>query len=95
VSAIEIKLKSIGYVDSAKLRLPINGTVYNSCGLVQGEGRDRCGYCGAEINLVAPKYGLTVVTKMKMSLINLIDLDMMKINYVNVATRIQMDTICN
>jgi hypothetical protein len=29
------------FVNPDKLRLPINGTVYRMCGLVQGEGRDR------------------------------------------------------
>ena len=34
------------------LRLPVNGTVCRVCGLVQGEGRDRCGYCGAELYVI-------------------------------------------
>ena len=29
-----------------KLRLPIKGTVCRVCGLVQGEGRDRCWFDG-------------------------------------------------
>jgi hypothetical protein len=35
------------FVDPTKLRLPIKGTVCSVCGLVQGEGRGQCGYCGA------------------------------------------------
>jgi hypothetical protein len=34
------------FVDPDKLRLPINGTVCSACGLVQGERRGRCAYCG-------------------------------------------------
>ena len=34
------------FVNPDKLRMPINGTVCRSCGLVQGEGRDSCGVDG-------------------------------------------------
>ena len=38
------------FVNPGKLRLPVNGTVCSVCGLVQGEGRDRCGFCGAALS---------------------------------------------
>ena len=37
------------FVNPDKLILPVNGTVCRACGLVQGEGRGRCEYCGAEL----------------------------------------------
>ena len=39
------------FINPNKLRLPVNGTVCRVCGLVQGEGRDSCGYCGVEFSL--------------------------------------------
>jgi len=38
------------FADTSKLRLPVNGTVCGLCGLVQGNERGNCLYCGAELN---------------------------------------------
>ena len=38
------------FANPRNLRLPVNGTVCRKCGLVQGEGRDSCGYCGVELS---------------------------------------------
>jgi len=37
------------FADIENLRLPVNGIVCQACGLIQGEGRDSCGYCGGEL----------------------------------------------
>ena len=36
------------FVDTEKLRLPVNGTVCGFCGLVQGGERANCLFCGIE-----------------------------------------------
>jgi RNA polymerase subunit RPABC4/transcription elongation factor Spt4 len=38
------------FINPNNLRLPMNGTVCRVCGLVQGEERDSCGYCGAALS---------------------------------------------
>ncbi len=45
---IDDRLECI-FMNSKKLRLPVNGTVCRICGLVQRDEVDRCGYCGAEL----------------------------------------------
>jgi hypothetical protein len=40
------------FANPDKLRLPVNGSVCGMCGLVQGEGRDSCGYCGGGIQFI-------------------------------------------
>jgi hypothetical protein len=40
------------FANPDNLKLPVNGTLCSVCGLVQGEGRDSCGYCGAESNVL-------------------------------------------
>lgn len=47
---INDRLESI-FVDTHNLRLPINGTVCNECGLVQGGQIRNCGYCGGKCKL--------------------------------------------
>jgi hypothetical protein len=37
------------FVDTQKMRLPVNGFVCGVCGLVQGDEVERCGYCGTEM----------------------------------------------
>lgn len=38
------------FVDLNNPRLPIEGTICLSCGLVQGEEGEDCVYCGAKLN---------------------------------------------
>ena len=38
------------FADTDNIRLPVNGIVCGSCGLVQGFNRKSCLYCGLEIN---------------------------------------------
>ena len=38
------------FADTDNIRLPINGIICGSCGLVQGVNRKICLYCGIEIN---------------------------------------------
>lgn len=38
------------FANPGNLRLPVKGTVCRTCGLVQGEGRDSCGFCGAALS---------------------------------------------
>ena len=38
------------FIDTSNPRLPINGNVCMSCGLVQGEEKGNCVYCGARIS---------------------------------------------
>ena len=38
------------FVNKSTFRLPIQGTVCGSCGLVQGEHNQECGYCGTILN---------------------------------------------
>ena len=38
------------FADTEHIRLPVNGIVCGSCGLVQGVNRKSCLYCGIEIN---------------------------------------------
>jgi len=40
------------FANPGNLRLPVNGTVCRMCRLVQGGGRDSCGYCGADMFMV-------------------------------------------
>jgi hypothetical protein len=40
------------FVNPDNLKLPVKGTVCRVCGLVQGKGRDSCGYCGAELYVI-------------------------------------------
>ena len=37
------------FIDTSNPRLPINGNVCMSCGLVQGEDNMNCLYCGVEL----------------------------------------------
>ena len=39
------------FVDTENLRLPVHGTVCSMCGLVQGDGVQRCVYCGMNLNV--------------------------------------------
>jgi hypothetical protein len=47
------------FANPDKLKLPIKGTICRVCGLVQGEGRDSCGYCGANSVYPIGPAGLT------------------------------------
>ena len=38
------------FADTDSIRLPVNGIVCGSCGLVQGVNRKSCLYCGIRIN---------------------------------------------
>ena len=38
------------FADTENIRLPVNGIVCGSCGLVQGGNRKNCLYCGIGIN---------------------------------------------
>ena len=38
------------FADTDNIRLPVNGIVCGSCGLVQGANRKSCMYCGLGIN---------------------------------------------
>ena len=38
------------FADTDNIRLPVDGIVCGSCGLVQGVKRTSCLYCGVEIN---------------------------------------------
>jgi len=38
------------FADTDNIRLPVNGIVCGSCGLVQGDNRKSCLYCGVGIN---------------------------------------------
>jgi len=38
------------FADTDNMRLPVNGVVCGSCGLVQGVKRKNCLYCGIGIN---------------------------------------------
>ena len=37
------------FVDTDDLRLPVHGTICPQCWLVQGEGVQRCSYCGKRL----------------------------------------------
>ena len=39
------------FVDTSKMRLPVNGFVCSVCGLVQCGENGNCVYCGEELNL--------------------------------------------
>ena len=39
------------FANPGNLKLPLNGTVCSVCGLVQGETRDSCVYCGAALSI--------------------------------------------
>ena len=39
------------FADTDNVRLPVNGIVCGSCGLVQSGHRKSCLYCGIEINM--------------------------------------------
>jgi len=39
------------FADTENIRLPVNGVVCCSCGLVQGVNRKSCLYCGVGINI--------------------------------------------
>ena len=38
--------------DTANLKLTLSGTICPVCGLIQGEGADRCVYCDAKLNSI-------------------------------------------
>ncbi len=38
------------FVDTQKMRLPVNGMVCGVCGLVPSNLTDNCVYCGAKLN---------------------------------------------
>jgi hypothetical protein len=38
------------FADTQKMRLPVNGFICRSCGLVQGDDNRNCVYCGVELN---------------------------------------------
>jgi hypothetical protein len=50
---VEAVAEQIGYTKNQSfenIRLPVNGVVCGSCGLVQGGNRKSCLYCGGGIN---------------------------------------------
>ena len=56
------------FANPDNLKMPVNGTVCRVCGLVQGEGRDGCGYCGTSLMTILAgvdgcKFGWVCITK--------------------------------
>jgi len=47
---VDDRLEGI-FVDTKKIRLPVNGSVCGVCGLVQGFENINCVYCGAELSI--------------------------------------------
>jgi hypothetical protein len=52
IAAFEIDDRAEGvFADTDNIRLPVNGIICGSCGLVQGVNRKSCLHCGLGINM--------------------------------------------
>ena len=49
VFEIDVRVECV-FANTDNIRLPVNGVVCGSCGLVQGENRKNCMYCGIAVN---------------------------------------------